>query len=457
MNLGKATHQKTAQAELPLETRGEAHLGQRSGEARMATNGNGGSGTTALMERVVDSRNVKAALKRVRQNKGSPGVDGMTVDELPKYLAENWVRIREQLLEGTYQPLPVREVEIPKGDGGVRKLGIPSVLDRLIQQSILQVLQPMFDPTFSEHSYGSRPGRNAHQAVCEAQRYIQGGKRVVVDVDLEKFFDRVNHDVLMGRLEKRIKDKRMLGLIRRYLNAGIMVNGVVMERYEGTPQGGPLSPLLANVLLDEVDKELEKRGLSFVRYVDDLNVYVGSKRAGEDAMETLKRLYGQLRLRINEAKSAVDRPWNRKFLGYSFWVAKGREVKRRVAPKALEKFKARVREITGRNGGRSMKSVFGELRSYLTGWKEYFRLADTRGIFAGLDAWIRHRLRMVQLKQWKRGRTIYRKMKRLGAAEDVARKVAANSRSWWKNSAKLLNTALPNRYYDRMGVPRLGL
>jgi RNA-directed DNA polymerase len=455
MSLEKAKHQKTAQAELPLEVRGEALHGQRSGEARAATNGKGSSGTAALMERVVESRNLKAALKRVRQNKGSPGVDGMTVDELPKYLAENWERIREQLLLGTYQPMPVREVEIPKGDGGVRKLGIPSALDRFLQQSILQVLQPMFDPGFSEHSYGFRPGRNAHQAVCEAQRYIQGGKRVVVDVDLEKFFDRVNHDVLMGRLEKRIEDKRMLGLIRRYLNAGIMANGVVMERYEGTPQGGPLSPLLANVLLDKVDKELEKRGLSFVRYADDLNVYVSSWRAGEDAMETLNRLYGQLRLRINEAKSAVDRPWNRKFLGYSFWVAKGREVKRRVAPKALEKFKARVREITDRNGGRSMKSVFDELRGYITGWREYFRLVDTPGVLKGLDEWIRRRLRMMQLKQWKRGPTIYREMKRLGAAEDVARKVAANSRRWWRNSAKLLNIALPNSYYDRMGIPRL--
>jgi RNA-directed DNA polymerase len=455
MSLGKAMHQKTAQVELPPEARGEAPHGQRSGEARTAMNGNGGSGTAALMERVVDSRNLKAALKRVRQNQGSPGVDGMTVDELPKYLAENWMRIREQLLEGTYQPLPVREVEIPKGDGGVRKLGIPSALDRFIQQSILQVLQPMFDPTFSEHSYGFRPGRNAHQAVSEAQRYIQGGKRVVVDVDLEKFFDRVNHDVLMGRLAQRMEDKRMLGLIRRYLNAGIMVNGVVMERYEGTPQGGPLSPLLANVLLDEVDKELEKRGLSFVRYADDLNVYVSSWRAGKDAMETLKSLYGQLRLRINEAKSAVDRPWNRQFLGYTFWVAKGRKVKRKVAPKALEKFKARVREITDRNGGRSMKKVFAEVRSYIAGWNEYFRLADTPGILRGLDAWIRHRLRMMQLKQWKRGPTIYREMKRLGAAEDVAQQVAANSRRWWKNSEKLLNTALPNSYYDRMGIPRL--
>src|SRR5713226_5209965 len=434
VNLRRARHQKTSQAELPLEARGEAPFGQRSGEARTATNGNGYSGTIALMERVVERGNVKAALKRVRQNKGSPGVDGMTVDELPKYLVENWETIRGQLLDGIYQPLPVREVEIPKNGGGVRKLGIPSVLDRFIQQSILQALQPMFDP---------------------AQRHIQGGKRVVVDLDLEKFFDRVCHDKLMGKLEKRIGDKRMLGLIRRYLDAGIMANGVVMERYEGVPQGGPLSPLLANVLLDEVDKELEKRGLSFVRYADDLNIYVRSWRAGNDAMETLKRLYGQLRLRINEVKSAVARPWDRKFLGYSFWVAPGWKVKRRVAAKALEKMKERVREITTRNGGRSMKSVFAGLRSYLTGWKEYFRLAETPGIFSGLDKWIRHRLRMVQLKQWKRGKTIYREMKRLGANEDAARQVAGNSRRWWENPAQLLNTALPTSYYDRMGVPRL--
>jgi RNA-directed DNA polymerase len=407
------------------------------------------------MERVVERGNVKLALKRVRQNKGSPGVDGMTIDELPKHLAENWPMIREQLLDGSYQPLPVREVEIPKSGGGVRKLGIPSVLDRFLQQSILQILQPMFDPTFSKHSHGFRPGRNAHQAVYEAQRYIQEGKRVVVDVDLEKFFDRVNHDVLMGRLERRIGDKRMRGLIRRYLTAGIMANGVVMERYEGTPQGGPLSPLLANVLLDEVDKGLEKRGLSFVRYADDLNVYVRSKRAGEDAMQTLRRLYARLRLRINETKSAVARPWDRKFLGYSFWVAAERKVKRRVASKALEAMKQRVRQITDRNGGRSLRTVFAELRSYLTGWKQYFRLAETPRIFSDLDEWIRHRLRMVQLKQWKRGKTIYREMMRLGANQDAARRVAGNSRRWWKNSSKLLNTALPTSYYDREGVPRL--
>jgi group II intron reverse transcriptase/maturase len=407
------------------------------------------------MEQVVERGNVTAALKRVRQNKGSPGVDGMTVDELPTYLAENWEAFRAHLLDGTYQPKPVREVEIPKSGGGVRKLGIPSVLDRVIQQSLLQVLQPMVDPTFSEHSHGFRPGRNAHHAVREAQRYIQEGKRVVVDVDLEKFFDRVNHDVLMGRLEKRIGDKRMLGLIRRYLEAGIMANGVVMERYEGTPQGGPLSPLLANVLLDEVDKELEKRGLSFVRYADDCNVYVRSWQAGKRVMEALKGLCARLRLRINASKSAVARPQDRQFLGYGFWYAKGGEVKRRVAPKALDAMKQRVRGITARNGGRRTELVCTELRNYLMGWKEYFRLAETPRIFRDLDEWIRHRLRMVQLKQWKRGTTIYRAMKRLGANEDTARQVAANSRRWWKNSAKLLNTALPTSYYDRMGVPRL--
>lgn len=455
MSLGSDKHQKFAQAELALGGRGEAPRDQRSGELRPATNENGRSGNDRLMEAVVERSNVVRALKRVKQNKGSPGVDGMTVDELPAHLNSNWEVIRAQLLDGTYRPKAVREVEIPKSGGGVRKLGIPSALDRCIQQSILQVLQPMLDPTFSEHSHGFRPGRRAHDAVCEAQRYIQSGKRVVVDVDLEQFFDRVNHDVLMGRLEKRIGDKRVLGLIRRYLEAGIMANGVVMERHEGTPQGGPLSPLLANVLLDEVDKELEKRGLSFVRYADDLNVYVGSKRAGEDAMQTLRHLYARLRLRINEAKSAVARPWDRKFLGYSFWVAPKKVVKRRVAPKALEAMKDRVRSITTRSGGRSMTAVIAELRSYLEGWKQYFEKADTPKVFKELDEWIRHRLRQLQLKQWKRGKTIYRELRRRGTADDVARQVAANSRRWWRNSAMMLNVALPTRYYDAMGVPRL--
>ena len=313
MSLEEARRQKTEQLVLPLYRRGEAPKGQRSGEASTAASGNDRPGTDRLMEEVVQRGNAKAALKRVMQNKGSPGIDGMTVDELPKYLVEHWETIREQLLTGTYQPKPVKRQEIPKSGGGVRELGIPCALDRFIQQAILQVLQPRFDPTFSEHSYGCRPGRGAHDAVCAAQRYVQEGRHIVVDVDLAKFFDRVCHDVTMGKLEERIEDKRMLGLIRRYLKAGVMAHGVVVERFEGTPQGGPLSPLLANLLLDEVDKELEKRGHAFVRYVDDCNVYVRSQRAGEDVMVTLRRLYARLRLQVNEAKSAVAEAWTRKF------------------------------------------------------------------------------------------------------------------------------------------------
>jgi RNA-directed DNA polymerase len=456
VSLEDATRQKTGQLVLPLVGRGEAPRGQRSGEAFTATNGNERPGTDRLMEEVVQRGNAKAALKRVKQNKGSPGVDGMTVDELPKYLVEHWEAIREQLLAGTYQPKPVKRQEIPKSGGGVRELGIPTALDRLVQQAILQVLQPRFDPTFSEHSHGFRPGRRAHDAVCEAQRYIQEGRRVVVDVDLEKFFDRVNHDKLMGKLSARIEDKRMLGLIRRYLEAGIMANGVVVERVEGAPQGGPLSPLLANVLLDEVDKELEKRGHAFVRYADDCNVYVRSRRAGEDVMKTLRRLYERLRLRVNEAKSAVARPQDRKFLGYSFWHAKGGVVKRRVAAKALEAMKERVREITARSGGRSIAAVIAQLRSYLAGWKQYFRLAETPRVLSDLDKWIRHRLRLVQLKQWKRGMTVYRELVARGASPHGAATAAMYARRWWRTAGGgAFSVALPMRYYDRMGVPRL--
>ena len=456
MSLEDAMRQKTEQLVLPLDGRGEAPRGQRSGEASTAANGNERPGTGRLMEEVVQRGNAKAALKRVKQNKGSPGVDGMTVDELPEYLVENWVEIREQLLAGTYQPRPVKRQEIPKSGGGVRELGIPCALDRMIQQAILQVLQPIFDPTFSQHSYGFRPGRGAHGAVCAAQRYIQDGRSWVVDVDLEKFFDRVNHDVLMGKLAKRIGDKRLLGLIRRYLEAGIMANGVVVERHEGTPQGGPLSPLLANVLLDEVDQELEKRGHAFARYADDCNVYVRSRRAGERVMQALRRLYAKLRLKVNEAKSAVARPRQRKFLGYSFWTGKEGAIKRRVAPQAVAKMKERVRAITSRTGGRNLEAVIAELRDYLPGWKVYFRLADTPSIFRDLDKWLRRRLRVLKLRQWKRGTTTYRKLRALGLGDEYARFGASRATRWWATAGDpALQTALNNALFARMGLPSL--
>lgn len=445
----------TRQLELPLANRGEAPKGKRSEEAPTARHGNERSGASDLMEKVCERPNLQAALKRVRKNKGSPGIDGMTVDELPAHLREHWPRLREQLLTGTYQPSAVKQQLIPKATGGMRKLGIPTVLDRFIQQAVLQVLQPMLDPGFSQHSHGFRPGHRAHDAVVEAQGYIQGGFKWVVDVDLEQFFDRVNHDVLMGRLAKRIGDRRVLGLIRRYLGAGILVHGLATERHEGTPQGGPLSPLLANVLLDEVDKELEKRGHAFVRYADDCNVYVRSRRAGERVMGLLRQLYAGLRLRVNEAKSAVDLAWNRKLLGYSFWVAPGRTVKRRVAAKALATMKECVRLITRRTGGRSIEEVSKRLGEYLRGWKGYFRLADTPGIFAALDEWIRRRLRAIHLKHWKRGKTIYRELRARGLPQHAAATVAANGRRWWKNSAKLINVAFPISYFDQLGIPRL--
>ena len=457
MDYETAMHQMSDdQLELPLEGRGEAPRAERSGEVVAAFQRIERSGDDDLMDRIVERRNLLRALKRVRQNQGSPGVDGLTVDELPAYLRDHWPRVREQLLTGRYQPSVVKRVEIPKPDGGVRTLGIPTVLDRFIQQAVLQVLQPRFDPSFSESSYGFRPGRSAHDAVCQAQRYVQSGRRWVVDVDLEKFFDRVNHDVLMGLLAKRIADARVLRLIRRYLEAGVMCNGVAQERHEGTPQGGPLSPLLANVLLDVVDKQLERRGHRFARYADDCNVYVRSKRAGERVMLGLTRLYAKLKLRVNTTKSAVAPVWQRTFLGFRFWVAPGKLVKRRVAPTALMAMKERVRQITSRNGGRSLAQVVAALRSYLTGWKAYFRLADTPNVFLGVDQWLHRRLRMLLLKQWKRGRTIYRELHRRGVGGAALGMAARFGRSWWHVAAhKALQIAFPVRYFDQLGVPRL--
>jgi group II intron reverse transcriptase/maturase len=408
------------------------------------------------MALVVERQNLQLALKRVKQNKGSAGIDGMSVEELPEHLRRNWLSIREQLLAGAYQPAPVRRVAIPKPGGGERELGIPTVLDRFIQQAVLQVLQPRFDPTFSEHSHGFRPGRSAHGAVREAQRYVQQGRRWVVDVDLSKFFDRVNHDILMGKLALRIADKRVLGLIRRYLNAGVLANGIVMERYEGTPQGGPLSPLLANVLLDEVDKELERRGHTFVRYADDCNVYVQSKRAGERVMAALQKQYARLRLRINEQKSTVARVWGRKFLGFSFISGAKGLIRCRPAKPSLDAMKGRVRELTSRVAGKSLAQVCAQLSVYLRGWKNYFRIAETPSIFADIDGWIRHRLRALQLKQWRRGPVVYRELRKRGVPSDLANVAAANRRRWWRVSRlDALALALPNKSFDQLGLVRL--
>jgi len=407
------------------------------------------------MERALSRSNLMAALKRVERNKGSGGVDGMTVDKLREFLRREWPRIREDLLAGRYCPLPVKRVEIPKPDGGTRKLGVPSVVDRFIQQALLQVLQPMIDPTFSSNSYGFRPGRSAHQAILAAQRLVQDGRNVVVDVDLEKFFDRVNHDVLMGRLAKRIADTRLLGLIRRFLEAGVMVLGVLEEGREGTPQGGPLSPLLANILLDEVDKELERRDHAFVRYADDLNVYVRSKAAGDRVMRLLRRLFDGLRLRINEEKSSVADATTRTFLGFAFWMHRG-EVKRAVAHKAMAKMKDRVRALTRRSGGKSLADAVDRLSVYLRGWRGYFRIAQTPRQFADADGWIRHRLRALKLKQWRRGKTAYREALRMGANPDAAARIAGNLRSWWVNARMLAHTIMPNRFFDELGLARLG-
>lgn len=414
---------------------------------------NAGAGT--LLEAALTRENLQAAWKRVKANKGAAGVDGLDIEQTQHLLQTKWPQIRQALLEGKYRPSPVRRVMIPKPDGSQRELGIPTVTDRLIQQALLQVLQPLIDPSFSDHSHGFRPARRAHDAVKAARTFVQSGKRVVVDVDLAKFFDRVNHDILVERLRRCISDTAVLRLIRVYLNAGIMDGGVKVERQQGTPQGGPLSPLLASVLLDEVDKALEARGYSFARYADDCNVYVGSIKVGERVMAWLRKLYGKLRLQINEAKSAVCSAFRRKFLGYELWVAKGRDVKCAVAHKALDNFKARIRQLTGRLGGRSIEQVVQGLRVYLLGWKAYFGMAQTPKVWRELDEWLRHRLRAIQLKQWKRGPTIHRELLRLGAAPQIARRVAANSRCWWRNSGKALNRVLTIAWFDRLGLPRL--
>ncbi|HEY3411720.1 MAG TPA: group II intron reverse transcriptase/maturase [Armatimonadota bacterium] len=409
-----------------------------------------------LMEAVVDAENMRQAHKRVRTNKGSPGIDSMTVKEMAGYLKTEWPRIRLELLAGTYKPQPVKRVEIPKPDGGVRELGIPTVVDRLIQQAVLQVLTPLYDPTFSEHSYGFRPGRSAHQALLQAREYVAGGKGWVVDLDLEKFFDRVNHDVLMGRLRHRIGDKRLLKLIRGYLTAGVLCNGVVFDREEGTPQGGPLSPLLANVLLDDLDKELERRGHCFCRYADDCNIYVHSERAGQRVMASVTQyLERKLRLKVNQAKSAVARPSARKFLGYRLY-GRGERTRLLIAHKSLKRAKDTIRRITRRNRGVSLLRVVSELRSFTDGWVAYYHLNASKTVFEQMDQWIRRRVRCYQWKQWKTPRNRARQLRKAGIGPYLAWGVAYDGPGLWRAAGcPALSMALNNAKLIQMGFSSL--
>jgi RNA-directed DNA polymerase len=411
--------------------------------------------TEALMEEVCERENCKQALRRVKANKGSPGVDGMAVRELPDYLKGHWPTIREQLLSGTYRPQPVKRVEIDKPGGGVRKLGVPTVLDRFIQQAVLQVLQRRWDRTFSNHSYGFRPGRSAHQAVERAQQYVTEGYRWVVDLDLEKFFDRVCHDKLMGKVAARISDKRVLTLIRAFLTAGVMEDRLVSAVDEGTPQGGPLSPLLSNLMLDELDRELELRGHRFVRYADDSNVYVRSERAGRRVMASLTLfITRRLKLQVNAQKSAVARPAERKFLGFSFM--QDLQAKRRISPQALQRFKARVRELTRRTRGVSLQQMVQELSPYLRGWHGYFGFCQTPSVLERLDKWLRRRLRSVLWKQWRRGRTRFVELRKRNIGVQLAARTVGSAHGPWRLAASpALSYALPNAYFDSLGLPTL--
>src|SRR5947209_5384711 len=424
-------------------------------ESLVATNGSESPARTdRLMEEVCDRENLKAALRQVKGNKGSAGVDGITVNQLPDHLKQHWPAIREQLLNGTYEPKPVRRVEIPKPDGGVRKLGIPTGLDRFIQQAAMQVLQRRWDRTFSEHSYGFRPGRSAHQAVAQAQQYIAADYSWVVDLDLEKFFDRVNHDKLMGQVAKRVEDKRLLKLIRAFLNAGVMENGLVSPSVEGTPQGGPLSPLLSNLVLDELDRELERRGHRYLRYADDCNIYVRSKRAGQRVMESISRFITQkLKLKVNEAKSAVARPQERKFLGFSF--AAGPDIKRTIAPKSLERFKQRIRDITRRAKGVSIKTTMEELAPYMRGWRGYFGFCETPEVLVALTRWVRLRLRAALWRQWKTPRRRRAALIALRVFGQLCNTADTGRGPWFIARSKALSVGLSNAYFKSLGLPSL--
>jgi RNA-directed DNA polymerase len=409
--------------------------------------------TNRWMEEVGERENLKEALRQVKANKGSAGIDRMTVGQLDDYLKQHRPVVRERLLNGTYEPKPVRRVEIPKPDGGVRKLGIPTVLDRLIQQTVMQVLQRHWDRTFSESSYGFRPGRSAHQAVAQAQKYIAEGYCWCVDLDLEKFFDRVNHDQLMGQIAKRVEDKRVLKLIRAFLNAGVMENGLVSPSVEGTPQGGPLSPLLSNLVLNELDRELELRGLLFVRYADDCNIYIRSERAGQRVMESITRfITDKLKLKVNETKSAVARPQERKLLGFSF--TSGPEVKRAIAPQALERFKRRIRDITRRAKSVSLKATMAELVPYLRGWRGYFGFCETPEVLIALIRWVRLRLRAALWRQWKTPRRRRAALLELGVRPRKANNTAGSGLGpWYLARAQALSVGLSNAYFQSLGLP----
>lgn len=424
-------------------------------EACTAAAGQTKSESDLLMERVVEGSNMRQALKRVVQNRGSAGVDSLTVAELNDWLKAHWPRVKEALLAGQYVPRPVRRVDIPKPQGGVRTLGVPTVVDRLIQQALHQVLQPIFEPTFSASSYGFRPGRSAGQAVQAAAAHIREGRRWVVDLDLEKFFDRVNHDILMARVARRIRDRRVLKLIRRFLEAGMMSEGLTQPRTEGTPQGGPLSPLLSNVLLTDLDRELEERGLAFCRYADDCNIYVRSKAAGQRVMASIRAfLESALKLRVNPAKSAVERPWKRKFLGYSVTVQ--RETRLRIAPQSVARFKERVRELLRIGRGRSLRHTIEDLNPLLRGWIAYFRHAPGVIVLEDLDQWLRRRLRCLLWRQWKRPDTRRRRLIALGLDAERAWKSSVNGRGpWWNAGASHLNQALPTSYFTHMGLVSL--
>ena len=437
----------------PKAHRGTVGETSAARQTHTACDESSGHEALTLIEQVVRRENLVAAHARVVRNGGAPGVDGMPVDELMPYCRQHWARIREQLLGGTYIPQPVRRVEIPKPDGkGVRTLGIPTVLDRFIQQALLQVLSPIFDPTFSDASFGFRPGRSTHQAVQRARSHIAAGHRWVVDVDLEKFFDRVNHDVLMARVARRVKDKRVLLLIRRYLQAGMMEGGLISPRTEGTPQGGPLSPLLSNILLDEWDRELERRGHRFVRYADDCNVYVRSKVAGERVLISLERWLSQrLRLHVNRDKSGVARPWTRKFLGYS--VTWDRAARLRVAPAAVQRLKTKLRGILRQGRGRRLADTVSELNLATRGWVVYFRLAEVKTSFEDLDKWLRRKLRCVLWRQWKRPRTRLHELRRRGLDEARARASACNGRGpWWNAGASHMHATVPTAVLRQLGL-----